>query len=318
MNRRCAVIGSGYWGENHIRILSNLNILNTFYDKNVKNKLSIEKKYNIKSKSINSILKDNSIDCIFITTPSDTHIEILKLAIKYNKNIFVEKPLVTNINDLNELRKLIKNYKKITMVGHLMIYHGAIIKIKELIKNKIFGNLKFIEFFRRNFGKIRNNETSFMSFTPHDFSIADFLTSKDGKSSFKCIRNNYSFYRNKYCYDMGNAKFLINNKECYFNYSWISPEKTRTINLYFEKGIIVFDDLKSWDEKLLLIKSSKNNIINSEREDINRNFLPINSSSEPLEDEIKTFMNSVINSEEVKFTSIKKCIDIYKNILTAN
>ena len=133
MNRRCAVIGSGYWGENHIRILSNLNILNTFYDKNVKNKLSIEKKYNIKSKSINSILKDNSIDCIFITTPSDTHIEILKLAIKYNKNIFVEKPLVTNINDLNEVRKLIKNYKKITMVGHLMIYHGAIIKIKELL-----------------------------------------------------------------------------------------------------------------------------------------------------------------------------------------
>lgn len=318
MNKRCAVIGSGYWGENHIRILSNLNILSTFYDKNAKNRLSIEKKYNLKSKSINSILKDNSIDCIFITTPSETHFEILKLAIKHHKNIFVEKPLVTNINHLKELSKLIKNYKKTTMVGHLMIYHSAIIKIKNLIRDGIYGDLKFIEFFRRNFGKIRSNETSFMSFTPHDFSIADFLTFESKKSSFKCIKNNFSYYRNKNCYDMGNAKFIINNKECYFNYSWISPEKTRKINLYFDKGIIVFDDLKSWDEKLLLIKSNKNNIIHSERDDINRNYLPINSSTEPLEDEIKNFMNSVIDSKEVKFTSIKKCINIYKNILLAN
>lgn len=318
MDRRCAVIGSGYWGENHIRILTNLNILSTFYDKNVKNKVAIEKKYNIKSKSINSILRDNSIDCLFIATPSDKHFETLKLAIKYNKNIFVEKPLVTNINDLKELGKLIKNYQKITMVGHLMIYHSAIIKLKELVKNRIFGDLKFIEFFRRNFGKIRNSETSFMSFTPHDFSIADFLTIKNGKSKYKCINNFYSYYRNKNCYDMGAAKFIINGKECYFNYSWISPEKSRKINLYFEKGIIVFDDLKSWDEKILLIKSNKSNIINSEREDIIRNFLPINNTSEPLEDEIKTFMNSVLKSKEVKFSSISKCIKLYKNILTAN
>lgn len=318
MNRRCAVIGSGYWGENHIRILSNLNILDTFYDKNFKNKSMIEKKYRLKSKSINQILRDPNIDCIFITTPSDTHINILKQAIKHNKNIFVEKPLVTRIKDLNEINKLIKDYQKITMVGHLMLYHAGIIEVKHLINDKKkFGKLKFIEFFRRNFGKIRSQETSFMSFTPHDFSIADFLTSKKRKSTFKCINNHYSFFRNKNCYDMGNAKFLVNNTDCFFNYSWISPEKSRKINLYFEKGIVVFDDLKSWDEKILIIKSTKN-IIKSHREDIIRKFHPINVTSEPLENEIKVFIDHVIRNKEVEFTSIKKCLNVYKSILTTN
>ena len=317
MNKSCGVIGSGYWGEFHIRILSNLDKLNSFYDKDPKKRKRISQKYKIQHKSLKNILNDTSIDSIFITSPSESHINILKLAIKHNKHIFVEKPLVTNIKDLNEVEKLIKNYNKITMVGHLMIYHSGIKTIKELIKDKKkYGRLRIIEFYRRNFGKIRSKETAFMSFTPHDLSIASFLTSTR-KDIYKFLINMNSFYRNQNCYDMGVSKFLINNVECYFNYSWISPEKKRQVLLYFDKAIILFDDLKSWDEKIQII-SSKKKIIKSNRESLSRSFQPIYNISEPLELEIKTFLESIEKNKRVEYTSIQDCIKLYKNLLSAN
>ena len=317
MSKSCAVIGSGYWGENHIRILSNLDKLNSFYDKNLEKRKKISEKYKIQHKSLKNILNDTNVESVFITTPSESHINILKLAIKHNKHIFVEKPLVTNIKDLNEIKKLIKNYNKITMVGHLMIYHSGIMSLKELIKDKKkFGKLRIVEFYRRNFGKIRNKETAFMSFTPHDLSIASFLTSSK-KDNYKFSVNMNSFYRNQNCYDMGVSKFLINKVECYFNYSWISPEKKRKILLYFDKAIVIFDDLKSWDEKIQIINSKKN-IIKSDRESLSRSFHTIYNISEPLELEIKTFLKSVEKNETVKYTSIQNCIELYKNLLIAN
>ena len=59
------------------------------------------------------------------------------------------------------------------MVGHILEYHPAIIKLKELVENGELGNIKYIYSNRLNLGKFRTEENILCSFVPHDkFSIS--------------------------------------------------------------------------------------------------------------------------------------------------
>jgi UDP-2-acetamido-3-amino-2,3-dideoxy-glucuronate N-acetyltransferase len=172
-HKNIAVVGAGYWGKNLVRNFYELGILKTVCDKNKKNLIKIKKNYsevNITPK-LSDLLKDRQIQALVIATPAVTHYHLVKQVLTAGKDVFVEKPLSLDIKEAKELVKLAKDKKLVLMVGHLLFYHPAFIKLKQLITRGQLGKIIYIHSNRLNFGKLRKEENVLWSFAPHDTSL---------------------------------------------------------------------------------------------------------------------------------------------------
>src|SRR5439155_2250001 len=79
------------------------------------------------------VLSDPSITAVAIATPAVTHYEMAKAALDAGKDVFVEKPLAIDVHHGEELVALAEARGRILMVGHILRYHPAILRLQELI-----------------------------------------------------------------------------------------------------------------------------------------------------------------------------------------
>ena len=166
MTIKLGLIGGGHWGKNLIREFNNLGILDTICDINQE---SLEK-YNKLYPKINTtsnwdkVLNDNNITCVCIALPANLHYKFAKKSLLSNKDVYVEKPITLDIKEAEELVEISKKKNKILMVGHLLHYHPAIVKIKEMIKENKIGKIKNIVANRLSLGIFRQHENVLWSF----------------------------------------------------------------------------------------------------------------------------------------------------------
>lgn len=309
-----AVIGCGYWGFNHIRVLHSRKLLKYVYDINSKLLGQYINSYDLEKKSFMQILKDEKVKVVIIATESDSHLKLIKKCMSFNKVILVEKPIVSKLTELLELKKLIKNYKNSIYVGHLMTCHNSIIYLKNNLNKLIkkYGKINSIETNRCNFGKIRKKENSLISFIPHDLSIISYILNSN---QFKNKNNFYQYQRFKKNYDKGTLFFDIKNIKCICNYSWISLIKKRELTIYFEKAVLIFDDLKPIDEKIQIFKSNKD-LIYSKREQISSIKIIAKKFSEPLNSQLDIILNNLKNKSEYDHRiDLNKSLKIYEFLL---
>ena len=118
-----------------------------------------------------SVLNDPAISAVVIATPAATHYSLVKEALLADKDVFVEKPISLNFKDGQELVDLAESKKRIFLVGHILEYHPAIGKMKEMISKGELGKIQYIYSNRLNLGKFRNEENILWSFAPHDISV---------------------------------------------------------------------------------------------------------------------------------------------------
>lgn len=183
---KIALLGLGKMGQNHLRVLANLPDVKIacIYDNNIEltQKLACEYKVNFIKEPEN--LKDFKLDAIIIATPTFTHYDYIKLASKYVKNIFVEKPLCANFSECKELK--LKNHK--IQTGFIERYNPAFVELKEIIeqKTKKTNGKKFIKFTRSSFGSSRIKDADVISdLMIHDIDLALHLNGK-AKCVFAC------------------------------------------------------------------------------------------------------------------------------------
>ena len=141
-----ALIGTGYWGSIIFNTLSKITKKNILtYDLNTDNSSLLKKKFGSKvivSKSIDQILENNFIKNVILATHPSVNFKLSKDALNNNKNLFVEKPILTNVKRLNQLVILAKKQKKIFMGGYIYIFNSYIKEIKKIIDSNILGNIK--------------------------------------------------------------------------------------------------------------------------------------------------------------------------------
>lgn len=306
-----AHIGVGYWGKNILRNLINLqkelknfnlkyiidknkdNIINYIYS-NFKDNYEDILKNVIIIDDINEIIKDVDLSGIIISTPAATHYELTKLALINNKHVFVEKPLALNYTQALELHNLAIQKNKILMVGHLLLYHPAIIKIKELINQGVIGKLFYFYSNRLNIGKIRVEENILWSFAPHDISVILYLLNKEPIKVFSFGGD----YLNKGIFDTTTTILEFdNNIKGHIFVSWLHPYKEQKMVFVGSEGMIVFDDLTqeklflyphktTWiDGKIPIANKAEFKIIEIEK-------------SEPLKNELIHFINCILNNKK--------------------
>ncbi len=246
---KIALIGLGYWGKNLLRNLSQLGVLHIACDSNIQTLEHLSKEYtNVNFiKDTHKVLHSSEIRAVAIATPASTHYKLVKEALEAGKDVFVEKPLALEYGQGKELVALAKKKKKILMVGHILQYHPAIIKLKELIKKGELGKVQYIYSNRLNIGKLRVEENILWSFAPHDISVILMLT---GDEPIK-ITGSGGSYLNDGIFDITLTSLIFKNKiKAHIFVSWLHPFKEQKLVVVGSEAMAVFDDMSK--EKLLI------------------------------------------------------------------
>src|SRR6185369_9945021 len=170
---RIAVVGVGYWGKNLVRNFYELGALSALCDAEERIQSAYQKQYPGVTfyTDYNAVLTDPSIKGVALATPAVTHYQMAKAALEAGKDVLVEKPLAISVAHGEDLVRLAEAKGRILMVGHILLYHPAILRLQQLIHEGALGKINYVYSNRLNIGKIRTEENILWSFAPHDISV---------------------------------------------------------------------------------------------------------------------------------------------------
>ena len=254
IQKKISVVGFGYWGKNHARVLDELGVLSGVFDLDIKNS-NEAKNLNYKIyDSLNEMAEDS--DACVIATPAETHYSIaINLIDKLD--LLVEKPLSLSVKECKELVSKSKKNKKIVQVGHQLHFHEGVIKMKKLINEGFIGEIKWIYSNRLNMGKIRTEENVMWSFAPHDISLLISLV----KSPIKNLSVQGTNLFNQNVEDATLSLFEFENGvKSHIFVSWFHPFKEQRFVVVGTKGTLVFSDtnienkLVAYTTKIIKVK----------------------------------------------------------------
>lgn len=252
------IIGIGYWGKNLVRVFYKIGVLKIICDSDKKILIKRKKEYlNLKTTTnFSELLRDKEIRGIVIATPAATHYKLTKRALLAGKDVFVEKPLALKITEGEELVSLAKKKKQILMVGHLLLYHPAVVRLIMLAKTGMLGEIYYIWSNRLNFGKMRREENVLWSFAPHDISIIINILGMP-----KTVRALGQTYLQKNIPDTTLSFLEFDKKEtAHIFVSWLNPFKEQRLSVIGSRAMAVFDD-QAKDELIMYrhkVKFQKN------------------------------------------------------------
>ena len=251
MKKNIAVIGAGYWGKNLIRNFAELGSLLLICEKDPKRIAFFKEKYpELKfTTSLKDVLKNKTVKGVVLATPAKSHFELGKEVLKSGKDLFVEKPLSLSVRKGEKLVNLAQEKKSILMVGHLLQYHPAIVKLKEIIQEGKLGKICYIYSNRLNLGKFRTEENILWSFAPHDISVILYLLGEEPER----ITAVGSAYLNPKIFDttVTNLRFK-SGAAAHIFVSWLHPYKEQKLIVVGTTGMVLFDDLA--EDKLTIFK----------------------------------------------------------------
>ena len=248
-NKFIAHIGLGYWGRNILRNLYELDILRIACDIS-ENIVKERKKHfpNVEyTTNIEDIISNQEIKAVTIATPASTHYELTKKFLLLGKDVFVEKPIALTLKEGEELVEIAEKQGRILMVGHILQYHPAVIKLKELISSGKLGKIQYIYSNRLNIGKLRTEENILWSFAPHDISVILDLIGEE-PIEVSAFGGDY-LIPGIYDVTVTTVKFKNGIKGHIF-VSWLHPFKEQKLIVVGSKAMAVFDDVSK--EKLFL------------------------------------------------------------------
>jgi len=248
---RIAVVGAGYWGKNLIRNYAELGSLCAICDSNEKALEAFKDFYPGVPclTSFQDLVLSKDIDGVAIAAPAEMHFSLAREALLSGKDVFVEKPLALSLSDAHELKDIAEKHERILMVGHLLQYHSAFIKLKELIRKGELGRIHYIYSNRLSFGKIRREEDILWSFAPHDISMILCLAQEEPEYVMATGGN----YLHKKIADVTTTHLEFpSGLKAHVFVSWLHPFKEQTLVVVGDRKMAVFRDTAPWGDKLLL------------------------------------------------------------------
>jgi predicted dehydrogenase len=245
-----ALIGCGRWGKNIARVLSELGALRLVVDPAAEKIADYVSSLGAKVSSNIDDAFDASIDGIAIAAPAIDHYDLARRALDNGKAVFVEKPLALDLDEASELSSLADATKLPLMVGHLLQYHPAFVRLKEVIAAGDIGEVRHISSNRLNPGAIRTEETALWSMAPHDFSMVLRIAESEPVSvEALAVRVVNPTVPDQYSVQMRFSE----NLTAQVNVSWLSPFKEHKLVVLGTKGAIVFEDTHAERDRKLVI-----------------------------------------------------------------
>lgn len=240
MKQEICVIGGGRWGQNHIKTLAKIGCLAAIVEANSKRLEEILAQYpGVKGFTDVEAAIEAGFHGYTLATPAETHYAIGKRLIEQGLNVMIEKPMTLTAGQSKELVELAERMGSRLMVGHVLLFHPAIQKIKEVIESGKIGTLLYMYSTRLNLGTVRTEESVFSSFAPHDISVLDYLA---GSAACKIDAKGSSFLQHN-IYDSTLAQLEYpNHVYAHIYVSWLHPYKQQLLVVIGSQGMLSFDD----------------------------------------------------------------------------
>ena len=179
--QKIAVLGCGIWGRNIVRNFYNLNALGMVCDLDDENLAKVKEQYpDVKTtKDFNDILNSKEITGVVVVTPSHTHYKFVKAMLEAGKHVYVEKPISTVAQEAKDLTEVADEKGLVLMVGHLLLYHPAVNRLKMLIEEGVLGDIVYAQSDRLNVNFFKNDRSVMWDLAPHDVSMMSYVTGKE-------------------------------------------------------------------------------------------------------------------------------------------
>ncbi len=250
MKRNIALIGAGSWGKNHLKTLAKLEALHSVYDPSAENTRKIKSEFpdiHIEEDET-KILNSREVQGVVIAAPAALHFDLTRKYLLAGKDVLVEKPMALTVQEGIRLLEIANNEKRVLMVGHILQYHPAVIKLKELIDAGELGELRYIYSNRLNIGKLRAEENVLWSFAPHDISLILMLMNGLEPIHVDAFGGDY-VKPGIYDTTLTTLEFP-NSVKGHIFVNWLHPFKEQKLVVVGKDKMAVFDDVS--DEKLLV------------------------------------------------------------------
>lgn len=249
-----AVLGCGYWGQNHIKTLKASGHLYAVSDIDMDRAKDIANIYNVIAIEPSKLFSCNNIDAITLALPPQFHAQNALLAIKQNKDVFIEKPISLNIQEAYSVIQCAKEQNTIVMVGHVLRFHSAFEELQKQIDGGAIGDIKYINAKRWGFGKFHAKSDAMWDLAPHDLSLILALAKQEPTSvninGAQILNDNFDFTEI-------NMQFTTDIKAS-LSVSRLSPYCERKFMVVGTKAIIIWDDMKDWNSKLAIYQYNVN------------------------------------------------------------
>jgi len=278
-------IGTGGWGKNHTRILSQLGVLSAVCDADSQKSKEYGEKYSVNHyESLDELLSSEEFDGAFVVTPTSTHTEIATKLLDAKKHVFVEKPMTYKSEDGEKLAKLAEKNKVVLTCGYIERFNPAVAVVKKFVKEKKFGDLVMLEFHRENRMPLHIKDVGIIYDTSvHDIDTANWLFddmphvvfARAGK-----IKHEHEDF----------ASIMLGYKDdkvAIISSNWITPKKVRKFNAVCTDAIISSDFIT---QEIIVEKSDESETLQNEKQ-------------EPLLLEIQSFLGAIEGKNEQVVTS---------------
>lgn len=241
---RIAVLGAGAWGSNHVRALVHepRAALVAIADPDPRARLRAAGLAPTARcvADADEVIGDPDVDAIVIATPAITHATLALAALAAGKHVLVEKPLALDVADASRVAAAAAASGRVAMVGHLMVYHPAVVRLRQLLVDGAFGDLRYLHAIRANLGRLRQDENVLWSLGPHDLSMLDFLLGQQpvsvaarGQSVLQPGIEDVVFLTLRYA----------GGEMAGIHLSWLHPRKERRLTLVGGHKMAEFDDV---------------------------------------------------------------------------
>ncbi len=236
---RIAAIGTGGWGKNHVRVLSELGVLAAICDLDKSRAELYSKKFGVNGYSdLDEMLRSEALDGVTIATPATTHFSVASKTLRAGINSFVEKPMTSSVREGEELIKVAEESGKILTVGFIERFNPAISELKKITKEGRLGRPILFEYHREN--RRGDNITDVgvvKDASVHDIDTARWLFGEEPKTVYarvgSVLGKNEDF-----------ATILLgfgDERTAFITTNWVTPMRVRELNAVFTKGVVTVD-----------------------------------------------------------------------------
>ena len=275
-------IGTGGWGKNHCRVLSELGVLSAVCDKDSNLAEEFGKKYSVNFyNSLETLLEKEEFDAAFICTPTITHASIATKLIENKKHVFVEKPLTYLSEDGQKLVDIANKNNVVLTCGYIERFNPAVSTVKDFLTSKKYGDLIRLEFYREHRMPQHIKDVGIIYDTAvHDIDTAMWLFGKTPEVVF-AIAGKINHEHEDFATIILGFK---DNKTATISSNWITPTRVRNFNAVCTDGRI-FSDFITQEIRIETDHGTEN---------------PKNEKTEPLLGEIKNFLGAIENKNDTK------------------
>jgi predicted dehydrogenase len=239
---RIGVVGYGYWGSKHVRVLTGIPDLEvTVVESNDQRRQEAQASFPVVRTAARLDDVIDRLDAVVVATPPAAHARVALQALRAGLHTMVEKPLATSVEEAEALVETAAASGVHLMVGHTFEYNAAVWKLKEIIASGELGRILYIDCARLSLGRYQHDCNVIWDLAPHDISIVVYLLDEVPSTASVWAQRNVGHLHADVAYLR--LEFEQASAPAFVHVSWLDPQKIRRVTVVGEKKMAVYNDM---------------------------------------------------------------------------